>query len=163
MAGKNIIDRRGYRLGIGIILINDSNQVFWAKRIKGKDSWQFPQGGLEGWETAKDAMYRELGEELGLQEKDVEFLAVTRRWLYYDLPKQFQRLKSKPLCIGQKQKWFLLRLLSDDSAISLEQDQTPEFVEWCWVDSDYPVADEVVYFKQEVYQLALDEFAQYLN
>ena len=81
---------------------------------------------LEGEEPV-DAMYRELHEEIGLEEGDVEVLAVTSDWLRYRLPNKFIRRNSKPLCIGQKQRWFLLRLVSDDTRVRFDRADKPEF------------------------------------
>ena len=105
-----MIDAQGFRHGVGIILINNEQQVFWAKRI-GQNAWQFPQGGLLDNETPQDGMYRELYEETGLKPEDVEILMETRDWLYYRLPRRLVRVHQKPLCIGQKQKWFLLKVV----------------------------------------------------
>ena len=104
-----VIDRAGYRLNVGIILVNESNRVFWGKR-HGHDAWQFPQGGLGTGELSEEAMLRELREEIGLERQDIEILGVTKRWLRYKLPKQYLRHGTTPLVIGQKQKWYLLRL-----------------------------------------------------
>lgn len=158
--GGAIITRDGFRLNIGIVLINDNNQVFWAKRC-GYDAWQFPQGGLIVNETVHEAMFRELKEEIGLESDDVDVLGVTRRWHYYRLPKAYIRRASKPLVIGQKQKWFLLRLKSAEDRIVLDGDEKPEFDHWEWVDYWYPV-DEVIYFKRQVYQSALKDLEQFV-
>ena len=104
-----VIDRAGYRLNVGIILVNESGRVFWGKR-QGHDAWQFPQGGLMTNESATAAMYRELEEEIGLCKVDVKILGVTKRWLRYRLPPQYIRHGKEPIVIGQKQKWFLLKL-----------------------------------------------------
>lgn len=101
-------------------------------------------------------MYRELYEEVGLQSSDVELVARTSEWLHYDLPERFIRKRSHPLCIGQKQLWFMLRLISSDSRIRLDCSGTPEFDSWCWVDYWHPIKG-VVYFKRDVYQKALTE------
>src|ERR1700728_1712200 len=106
--GVAVIDEDGFRHGVGIILVNSRRQVFIAKRI-GKSAWQFPQGGIKNHETSEEAMFRELREEIGLEVSDVKVLAQSRRWLRYRLPKRLIRHYSKPLCIGQKQKWFLLQ------------------------------------------------------
>lgn len=153
-----MIDEDGFRHGVGIILVNNSRQVFLAKRI-GKDAWQFPQGGMKEDETPEEAMYRELQEEIGLQPEDVKVLASTRRWLRYRLPKRLVRHYSKPLCIGQKQKWFLLRLLRADTHIDLAATESPEFDSWAWVSFWYPLS-QVVAFKRRVYNLAMKEFAR---
>lgn len=150
-----IIDRAGYRLNVGIILANESNRLFWGKRT-GHDAWQFPQGGLAAGETAEEAMYRELREEVGLEHEDVEILGVTKRWLNYRLPKQYLRLNSKPLVIGQKQKWYLLRLVSNEQKIRLDLSDSPEFDSWRWIDYVEP-QNNVIFFKKQVYTQALKE------
>jgi putative (di)nucleoside polyphosphate hydrolase len=153
-----VIDKAGYRFGVGIILINDKRQVFFAKRI-GMPAWQFPQGGMQEDETPEQTMYRELKEEIGLNPEDVQVLASSRRWLRYRLPSRLVRHYAKPLCIGQKQKWFLLRLASEDSRIDLQANDSPEFDAWSWVSYWYPLK-QVVTFKRRVYVMALKEFAK---
>lgn len=153
-----MIDQDGFRQGVGIILVNTKRQVFLAKRI-GKNAWQFPQGGIHEAETPEQAMFRELKEEIGLLEKDVKILGTTKRWLRYRLPKRLVRYYSKPICIGQKQKWFLLQLTSNDQSIDLTVTDNPEFDSWAWVSYWYPLT-QVVAFKRRVYNLAMKEFAR---
>ncbi|MHB1946519.1 MAG: RNA pyrophosphohydrolase [Gammaproteobacteria bacterium] len=153
-----MIDQDGFRQGVGIILVNSKRQVFLAKRI-GKDAWQFPQGGIKEDETPEAAMYRELTEEIGLQAEDVKILATTRRWLRYRLPKRLVRHHSRPVCIGQKQKWFLLQLVSNEKRINVAATDSPEFDSWAWVSYWYPLT-QVVAFKRRVYNLAMKEFAR---
>ena len=86
-----MIDEEGFRIGVGIIVANPSGQVLWARRI-GQHAWQFPQGGLQSNETPEQALFRELYEELGLEDSDVELLGATKSWLYYCLPPHFRRL-----------------------------------------------------------------------
>ncbi|MBX9705623.1 MAG: RNA pyrophosphohydrolase, partial [Gammaproteobacteria bacterium] len=124
-----MIDKEGYRANVGIIVVNDARQVLWAKRVRNKNAWQFPQGGVNRLETVEQTMFRELKEEIGLDPEHVEILGQTKRWLRYKLPKHLMRENSKPLCIGQKQKWFLLKLVADDSAINLDASPKPEFNE----------------------------------
>lgn len=157
-----MIDKHGFRLNVGIILCNSEGKLLWARRISKQNAWQFPQGGIWAGETAKDAMYRELSEELGLEPQHVDYITHTRFWLFYRLPKQFIRYDAHPLCIGQKQKWFLLRLNGDDSLIHLDHSPKPEFVEWRWVDYWYPL-QEVVSFKRAVYRKALNQFATFVQ
>jgi putative (di)nucleoside polyphosphate hydrolase len=149
------IDDEGYRANVGIILVNSNNRLMLGGRV-GARGWQFPQGGMHRGETAVDAMYRELHEEVGLVGADVEELAVTSDWLRYDLPDKFIRRNSKPLCIGQKQRWFMLRLKSDDEAVRFDRCDKPEFDRIRWVDFWRPV-NEVIYFKRRVYARALHE------
>jgi putative (di)nucleoside polyphosphate hydrolase len=153
-----VIDQDGFRQGIGIILVNSNRQLFLAKRI-GKDAWQFPQGGMQGDETPEQAMFRELKEEIGLLPEDVKVLATTRRWLRYRLPKRLVRHYSQPLCVGQKQKWFLLRLINNEASFDLAVTESPEFDSWAWVSYWYPLS-QVVAFKRRVYNLAMKEFAR---
>ena len=153
-----MIDEDGFRQGVGIVLVNSKRQVFLAKRI-GKAAWQFPQGGIKAKESPEEAMFRELKEEIGLQAEDVKVLSSTRRWLRYRLPKRLVRHYSKPICIGQKQKWFLLQLVNKDAQIDLTMTDTPEFDSWAWVSYWYPLT-QVVAFKRRVYSLAMKEFAR---
>ena len=99
-----------------------------------------------------------LQEEIGLQAENVKILARTDGWLKYDLPQNLIRQHQFPLCIGQKQVWFLLRLLTDDSDIKIDLTDSPEFDDWRWVDYWHPLK-EVVSFKKNVYNQALDFFA----
>lgn len=150
-----MIDEDGFRPNVGIIVANDAGQVLWARRY-GHDAWQFPQGGISEGETPEDAMYRELWEEVGLERTDVTLLAQTRGWLRYRLPRRYIRNDKPPICIGQKQKWFLLKLVSDDSRVRLDSQKPAEFDHWRWTSYWYPL-DQVVSFKREVYRKALKE------
>lgn len=152
-----MIDDDGYRPNVGIVICNCQGQALWARRY-GQHSWQFPQGGINGGETAEQAMYRELFEEVGLSKKDVRILTSTRNWLRYKLPKRLVRGDTKPVCIGQKQKWFLLQLMCNDTDINMQRSNTPEFDSWRWVSFWYPVR-QVVSFKRDVYRWVMKEFA----
>jgi putative (di)nucleoside polyphosphate hydrolase len=154
----SVIDSNGFRPNVGIMVANDHGQVLWARRVGGRDAWQFPQGGIDKGESPEQALYRELEEEVGLQSDHVEILASTRGWLRYRLPKRFVRKGQDPVCIGQKQKWYLLRLLGEDSTVRLDLNSKPEFDHWQWVSYWYPL-DQVVSFKREVYRRALKELA----
>lgn len=153
-----MIDGDGYRPNVGIVICNGFGQILWARRY-GQNSWQFPQGGINQGETPEQAMYRELFEEVGLKKSDVRILATSKNWLRYKLPKRMVRWDSLPLCIGQKQKWFLLELVSDESAIDMIWSPKPEFDGWKWVSYWYPIR-QVVTFKRDVYRRALKEFSQ---
>lgn len=156
-----IIDRAGYRLNVGIILVNDAGLVFWGRR-QGHDAWQFPQGGLAVGETAHEAMFRELREEIGLEKEDIEILGVTKRWLKYRLPNQYLRHGSTPLVIGQKQKWYLLKLLASEQKLRLDLSDSPEFDSWRWIDYFEP-QEHVIFFKKQVYSQALKELEHCLK
>lgn len=156
-----IINNKGYRLGIGIVLMNKDGKLFWAKRLGKKNAWQFPQGGLLPYETVEEAMYRELKEEIGLDKNDVRILSITRKWQHYKLPPNLRRNLRMPLCIGQKQKWFLLQFLTEDKNICLEQ-SSPEFDQWHWIEHDCPV-NNVVFFKRALYASVLNEFANFFK
>ena len=160
-----MLDREGYRPNVGIVLLNARNEVFWGKRV-GQHSWQFPQGGIQHGESPEQAMYRELHEEVGLLPEHVQIIGRTRDWLRYDVPEEFLR-RQHPTRIhraayrGQKQIWFLLRLVGLDSDIQLRASEHPEFDAWRWVPF-WIQLDGVIDFKREVYQLALSELARYL-
>jgi len=153
-----VIDSDGFRPNVGIMLANDQGQLLWARRVGGHDAWQFPQGGISAGESPEQALYRELYEEVGLAREAVEVLGSTKGWLRYRLPRRYLREGQKPLCIGQKQKWFLLRLLQEDAAVQLDQNEKPEFDHWQWVSYWYPL-DQVISFKREVYRRAMKELA----
>ena len=156
-----MIDADGFRPNVGIILANASSQVLWAKRIR-QDAWQFPQGGIQRHETPEQALYRELEEELGLKPEHVELLGVTSDWLRYRLPSRLIRRGRHPVCIGQKQKWFLLRMTCEECLVNFNGTAHPEFDGWRWVDYWLPLQD-VVAFKREVYRGALNQLAPLLG
>lgn len=156
-----MIDSEGYRANVGIVICNPQGELLWAKRI-GQQAWQFPQGGINESESLEEALYRELDEEVGLAADDVQILHQTNDWLRYRLPKNFIRYHRDPLCIGQKQKWFLLGLKSDENKIALEKSGEPEFDDWQWVSYWYPL-NQVIEFKRSVYRRALKELIHPLN
>ncbi len=155
-----MIDSDGFRPNVGIILCNQQRQLFWAKRI-GQDAWQFPQGGIDTNESPEEAMYRELDEEVGLKPHQVSLLGSTHDWLRYRLPRRYIRKNTNPVCIGQKQRWYLLRVNCSESDFCLDHSPKPEFDHWRWVKYWYPV-DKVVYFKRRVYADALKQLAPLL-
>jgi putative (di)nucleoside polyphosphate hydrolase len=153
--GNDWIDAEGFRANVGIILANSDNKLLLGGRV-GAKGWQFPQGGMIEGEEPIDAMFRELHEEVGLAKGDVEVLSVTNDWLRYRLPDKYVRKNTSPVCIGQKQRWFMLRLKADDEAVRFDQGDKPEFDRIRWVDFWRPV-NEVIYFKRRVYARALFE------
>lgn len=157
LAENAVIDAEGYRANVGIILCHADGRLFWARRV-GRAGWQFPQGGMQPDETPEQALYRELEEEVGLTSGQVDLIASTRDWLRYKLPPRYLRHGAKPLCIGQKQRWFLLRVKDEEPAVRFDQGPEPEFDGWRWVDYWHPLS-EVIFFKRAVYRDALTELA----
>ncbi len=155
-----MLDRDGYRPNVGIVLLNQKNQVFWGKRIR-THSWQFPQGGIDRGESPEQAMFRELYEELGLKPEFVRVVGRTRDWLRYDVPERYIRRDARGFYKGQKQIWYLLQLTGHDWDLNLRATNHPEFDAWRWNDYWVPL-DVVVEFKRGVYQMALTELARYL-
>ena len=140
-------DKNNYRLNVGIVVANRDNRLLWCRR-KELDGWQFPQGGIKQNETPEAALWRELAEETGLSPQHTQLLGAMQRWLYYDFPETVQ-LGYR----GQKQRWFLLRLIAAESCIDLQH--SDEFSQWCWVDGQQALS-EVVAFKREVYRAVLN-------
>jgi putative (di)nucleoside polyphosphate hydrolase len=160
---KYLLDRDGYRKNVGIIVCNDLTQVLWARRIR-HDGWQFPQGGIEPRESARDAAFRELYEEIGLVGKDVKLLGSTDKWMRYDVPyapkaNYYRRTRSFR---GQKQRWFLFKLVAQESSVRLDLTENPEFDHWQWVDYWRPL-QQIVAFKRSVYKQALTELEPLLS
>lgn len=167
-----MIDVDGYRPNVGIVLLNADGRLFWARRIN-RDGWQFPQGGMRSDETPIEAMYRELEEEIGLLPDHVRLLGRTREWLRYEVPEKWMR-RAKPESgepgaplgrsgyRGQKQIWFLLRMLGRDCDVKLRASGHPEFDAWRWHDYWVPL-ENVIDFKREVYRQALIELHRYLH
>jgi len=154
----DLIDADGFRANVGIVLMRGNGEVFLGRRTGGR-GWQFPQGGMREGESLEQALFRELREEIGLGRTDVTLLGCTRGWLRYRLPSRYIRRNSHPLCIGQKQRWCLLRLDRENARFELESGgEPPEFDEWRWTSYWEPVR-EVIYFKRAVYVKALEELA----
>jgi putative (di)nucleoside polyphosphate hydrolase len=157
----NMLDREGFRPNVGIILLNTNNEVWWGKRVR-EHSWQFPQGGIKFGETPEQAMYRELEEEVGLRAEHVKIIGRTRDWLRYEVPDRFIKREIRGHYRGQKQIWFLLRMIGRDCDINLRITDHPEFDAWRWHDYWVPL-DVVIEFKREVYQKALQELSRFLT
>jgi putative (di)nucleoside polyphosphate hydrolase len=156
-----MLDRDGYRPNVGIVLANGKNEVFWGKRIR-EHAWQFPQGGIKRGESPEQAMFRELREEVGLLPQRVRVVGRTRRWLRYDVPDHWVRQEWRGHYRGQKQIWFLLRLVGRDTDVDLRASGHPEFDAWRWHAYWVPL-EGVIEFKREVYRCALEELAQFLG
>jgi putative (di)nucleoside polyphosphate hydrolase len=155
---NDVIDAQGFRANVGMVLMGRDGRLFIARRAGGR-GWQFPQGGVRHGEAAEESLFRELREEIGLEQTDVTVLGSTRHWLRYRLPSCYVRRNARPLCLGQKQRWYLLRLQRDDAPFRFDVTAEPEFDRWRWVDYWQPIR-EVIYFKRPVYTRALHELAQ---
>jgi putative (di)nucleoside polyphosphate hydrolase len=151
---NDVIDADGFRANVGIVLMRGP-KVFLGRRSGGR-GWQFPQGGVREGETPEEAVYRELEEEIGVARDSVRLVAQTTEWLRYRLPPRYIRRNQRPLCIGQKQLWFLLRLAVAEVTFDFVRTSEPEFDQHRWVSYWQPVRD-VIYFKRRVYASALTE------
>jgi len=149
-----------YRRAVGIMLINRESKVFVAQRVDfAGDAWQMPQGGIDTGESPRQAALRELKEEIGTNE--AEFLAESKGWLTYEFPPELRARVWRGRYRGQRQKWFGMRFLGDDSDIDLET-KHPEFSAWKWVDpEDLPRL--IVPFKRQLYIELLTEFRDVLK
>jgi putative (di)nucleoside polyphosphate hydrolase len=154
----DLIDEQGYRANVGIVLMHDDGRVFLGRRSGGR-GWQFPQGGIHAGESPQQALYRELREEIGLWPEDVRLAGATSGWLRYRLPPRFVRRDQSPVCIGQKQRWFLLRPSRADLAFRFDHTSLPEFDRWRWAEFWEPLR-EVIQFKRGVYRRALHELGR---
>jgi putative (di)nucleoside polyphosphate hydrolase len=155
-----VIDRDGYRPNVGIILVNSRSEVFWGKRVR-EHAWQFPQGGIQPGESPEQAMYRELMEEVGLEGRHVRILGRTRQWLRYDVPNTWVRRDCRVSYRGQKQIWYLLRMLGRDCDVCLRRSEKPEFDAWRWNQYWIPL-ESVIEFKRDVYHQALCELSRFV-
>ena len=146
---KNKLSELPLRSGVGIIVLNKDNKVFVAKRIDNpKNFWQMPQGGVDKGEDFLTAAYRELKEETSII--NVELIKEIEGTTIYELPDHLLGIIWKGKYKGQKQKWFLMRYLGDDSEINIKTDK-PEFLEWKWIDINM-ITKLVVDFKLDVYK-----------
>ena len=148
------------RIGVGIVLLNNENKVFVAKRIDNpKNFWQMPQGGVDKDEDHLSAAYRELEEETSI--KEVELIKEIDGTLSYELPKHLLGIIWKGKFKGQRQKWFIMRYLGTDDNININTPK-PEFLEWKWIDLNN-ITEAVVDFKLEVYKKLKTKIREVIN
>ena len=154
MSSKNL----PLRTGVGIVVLNSKNEVFVGKRKDNPfDKWQMPQGGVEPGETLLLAMKRELLEETSI--KTIKILKEFDQWLEYELPQNLIGKIWNGKYSGQKQKWFIVKFLSNDNEININT-QYPEFIEWKWIKKEN-LPKLIVYFKKHVYEQVLIELKNY--
>ena len=148
------------RKGVGIIVLNNENKIFVAKRIDNpKNFWQMPQGGVDNGENFLKAAYRELEEETSI--KNVELIKELEGTTTYELPDHLLGIIWKGKYKGQEQKWFLMRYLGKDSDINIKT-YKPEFLDWKWIELDM-ITEYVVDFKLHVYKELKKKIKKIIN
>jgi putative (di)nucleoside polyphosphate hydrolase len=148
------------RKGVGIIVLNKNNEVFVGKRKDNPvDKWQMPQGGIDNNETPINAMKRELAEETSI--KRIEILKEIENWLEYELPNNLLGKIWKGKYRGQRQKWFIVKFIGNESEINLKT-KNPEFIEWKWIDYNL-LPDVIVDFKRKIYLKLKIELKKFIN
>jgi len=148
------------RLGVGIVLLNDNNEVFVGKRIDNpKDFWQMPQGGVDKNENFLDAAKRELEEETSI--KNIILIKEIEGWLTYDLPKDLLGKIWKGKYRGQKQKWFIMKFLGNKNEININT-KKPEFLSWKWIKPS-KLPEVAVNFKINIYKKISEELSTFIT
>lgn len=146
-----------YRRGVGMCIVNSEKKIFAGKRVDTRtNTWQMPQGGIDGEETIAEAVLRETKEETGMD--NVSIIAESENWYYYDLPESLIPKFWDGKYRGQKQKWVLLKFTGEDKEIDIHQ-QPPEFLKWKWVELE-ELPKIVIPFKKQLYQLVITEFGK---
>ena len=149
-----------YRKGVGIFLLNKNKQVWVGKRLDVKnDFWQMPQGGIDSGESEKEAMMRELLEEIGTN--NIKIIGTSKEWLSYNIPKELVRKIWKGRYLGQSQKWFACRFVGKENEINLNT-RNPEFTDWKWIKPQL-LMKSVIPFKRELYKKILEIFKDLYN
>ena len=150
-----------YRPCVGVVLINGDGRIFAGQRIDSEaPAWQMPQGGVDPGEDPRRAALRELEEETGIPARRIELIDETPGWLCYDLPEELRVRVWGGRYRGQKQRWFLLRYLGDDTQITLDTAH-PEFSDWRWLDAE-ELLEQIVAFKRDIYARVLAHFRPHL-
>ncbi|HRP12398.1 MAG TPA: RNA pyrophosphohydrolase [Terricaulis sp.] len=154
-------DPKQYRPNVGLALFHRDGPVFLGKRsgTEGPYQWQMPQGGVDRGESATEAAFRELEEEIGVRPAHAELLEETADWLYYDFPIDVRKKLSRGRYKGQRQKWFAFRFKGRDSDVRLDT-HTPEFSDWRWAPLE-TAPGLVIPFKRAIYEEVALRFAKY--
>ena len=148
------------RIGVGAIVLNSENKIFVGKRADNPvDKWQMPQGGVDKGENFISAMRRELKEETSIQ--NIKILKQIDQWFEYELPKNLLGIIWKGKFRGQKQKWFVVRFVGNESEINLKT-KHPEFIEWKWIKLD-DLTKVIVDFKKDVYKKLVVELKKFID
>ena len=151
-----MINSLPYRLGVGLVIINNQSEIFTGRRLDNTNAWQMPQGGIDNYEIPLDAAYREMYEETGIRKSKVTLLKQSKTWYRYDLPQEIQSKFWGGKFRGQSQKWFLFKFIGTELDINIEtKDQ--EFSDWKW-SKKTEMLDSIVPFKRSLYQSVLKDF-----
>ena len=145
-----------YRKCVGMMILNTHKEILVGRRLDHPSGyWQMPQGGIDDNENPKEAVWREMLEEIGTNK--AELIKISNQWINYDIPSETLRtLPWGDIYIGQTQKWFAFDFLGEDDDINVGTDN-PEFSEWKWSRMD-SIVDSIVPFKRDVYAKILEEF-----
>ena len=145
-----------YRLGVGLVIINDQLEIFTGRRLDNTKAWQMPQGGIDNNEIPLEAAYREMYEETGIRKSKVTLLKQTKTWYRYDLPQEIQNKFWGGKFRGQSQKWFLFKFIGTEFDINIET-KYQEFSDWKW-SKKTEMLDSIVPFKRSLYQSVFKDF-----
>ncbi len=149
--------KKRYRRCVGACIINDNQQVFVAERLNIPGAWQMPQGGIDAGEMPKQALFRELKEEIGVSSKHFKVIARAKNWMQYDFPESVMHKRFYGKNVGQTQIWYLLKFLGKDSDIDLAATIHPEFRDFKWVEFSQ-LSELAVDFKKHIYDAIISEF-----
>ena len=145
-----------YRLGVGLVIINNQSEIFTGRRLDNTKAWQMPQGGIDDNEIPLETAYREMSEETGIQKRKVALLKQSKLWYRYDLPQEIQSKFWGGKFRGQSQKWFLFKFIGINSDINIET-KYPEFSDWRW-SKKTDMLNSIVPFKKSLYRSVLKDF-----
>lgn len=149
-------DPAAYRPCVGVVLLGPGGKVFAGQRRGMPGAWQMPQGGIDPGESPREAALRELEEETSVPASAVAVEAESPGWIYYDLPDEAAKGRWGGRFVGQRQRWFLMRLTGSEAAIDLATDH-PEFDAWRWMTPAELLA-AIIPFKRAAYAAVFDAF-----